>query len=67
MIYCGKKQERTEKDKRSVSMFSMACRLQDEQRYDEAIEAYWESIRLIDKDMRSTQSFVRSSILLSFP
>nr|DAL67131.1 MAG TPA: Tetratricopeptide repeat [Bacteriophage sp.]DAR34590.1 MAG TPA: Tetratricopeptide repeat [Caudoviricetes sp.] len=63
MIYCGKKQERTESDKRSVSMFSMACRLQDEQRYDEAIEAYWESIRLIDKDMRSTQAFLRLGLL----
>lgn len=51
--------KRTEKDKRSVSMFAMGCRLQEEGRTEEAIEAYWESIRLIDTDMRSIQSFLR--------
>ena len=51
--------KRTEKDKRSVSMFTMAYHLQEEGKIEEAIEAYWESIRLIDTDMRSTQAFIR--------
>lgn len=51
--------KRTEKDKRSVSMFTMAYNLQEEGKIEEAIEAYWESIRLIDTDMRSTLAFLR--------
>lgn len=59
MIYCGKKQEQTESDKRSRSMFTMAYHLQEDGKIDEAIEAYWESIRLIDTFMCSTQAFSR--------
>ena len=60
MYYTNKiVKKRTEKDKRSISMFTMAYHLQEAGRIEEAIEAYWESIRLIDTDMRSTQAFLR--------
>ena len=52
--------KKTEKDKRSTSMFAMASRLQEEGRIEEAIEAYWESIRLIDNE------FVYSAFLRLF-
>lgn len=51
MIYVrNKTKKRTEKDKRSRSMFELGSRLQNDGRYDDAIEAYWESIRLMDTE-----------------
>lgn len=49
---------KTERDKRSIAYFTLGYKLEEEGRYDEAIEAFWESIKCIDTEMRSTTSFL---------
>ena len=56
MIYVNYK-KRTDDDKRSIAMFTFAYHLEEDGKYDEAIEAYWESIKLIDTEMRSLSAF----------
>ena len=48
----------TERDKRSVAYFTLGYNLEKEGKYDEAIEAFWESIKCIDTEMRSTTTFL---------
>lgn len=47
----------TERDKRSMAFFTLGYNLEAEGRIDEAIEAYEQSIRHIDTEMRSTMAF----------
>ena len=48
----------TENDKRSAALFTLGYNLEEEGRIDEAIEAYEQSIRHIDTEMRSTSVFL---------
>lgn len=48
----------TERDKRSVAYFTLGYNLEEDGKYDEAIEAFWESIKCIDTEMRSTTTFL---------
>lgn len=48
----------TERDKRSVAYFTLGYNLEKDGKYDEAIEAFWESIKCIDTEMRSTTTFL---------
>lgn len=49
---------RTERDKRSIAFFTRGYYLEEEGKYDEAIEAFEKSIEYIDTEMRSTAAFL---------
>ncbi|MBR8706214.1 hypothetical protein [Bacteroides pyogenes] len=49
---------KTEKDKRSISFFTKGYHLEEEGKYNEAIEAYEKSIEYIDTELRSTSVFI---------